>query len=842
MNENEWKSVFILLSIITIIISITSITLVQTTDNGLTQEQATLLKNLADKTGFSDSGCFLAECFSDQFIPHLNKYNLASIPFQASKGIVSCTTLLSQTMVANSNGLSSVEISSDGVVLSNSIGVSNLLFGSIHLTSQVNETLDIQPGLIQSSEPLLLNCNVSLNDNTTFEVGHFTTTLRLALNPSNGTIVYDTDLLQVFFYQGNSWVAITSGIGIQTVVNDGTGVGIYNPPVIGTTLHLNSLTHDSNVTIAPASGGNIQIGTNATSNNTINTIVLRDGTNSFQAGTVSLITSSSVTAAAQSKVTGDTNQRFLLSTDGTMLWGTGSAVGDTTLSRSGINVLTTSGNFIVTGSEFVAQYEVIGSITTPLNTTNGDVTARRLMIGTDTLLSRSRGKFAIINGTEVITAPDPANTTVIGISLSPIFAPTFTLSGGLLTGTNMTSTLSGNNAVTSPIIGASAMTILTGSGDMSNICGLYASSMISGNSASNHGLLVVSVSAGFGGSGYNIGDILSVSGGTGGTITVATLVGSAVSTITITHPGSGYGVPPLLNQTTTALTGSGTGAQVDITGRGSTSISASYGLQAQGISGIGTFVTPTVTLCSAIQIVDSNTGSGPITLPTQNGVDISNLTAATGTNTGMIVRAFTGGTGGTIGTNLGINILGFTGAAISNVGIRIAESKNAGTLNTCLQFVTQSTASSGGMLFGSGADAIKANLYRSGAGLLRTDGEFQALHFLCTSLVPTIAGGTGLGTGAINSITGTDAGMQISFTVAGSPLANLILFIVTYNVPYSSTAQFVVYSPANAAAASIAVTQTPFVSVNTAATFTFRSNTAGALVNGTYIFNFSVRA
>lgn len=66
-----------------------------------------------------------------------------------------------------------------------------------------------------------------------------------------------------------------------------------------------------------------------------------------------------------------------------------------------------------------------------------------------------------------------------------------------------------------------------------------------------------------GGSGYAVGDILSLNGGTGGRVRVATIAGSAVATVTLLDVGSGgYSVTTVA---TTAVTGSGTGATIAIT-------------------------------------------------------------------------------------------------------------------------------------------------------------------------------------------------------------------------------------------------------------------------------------
>ncbi len=57
------------------------------------------------------------------------------------------------------------------------------------------------------------------------------------------------------------------------------------------------------------------------------------------------------------------------------------------------------------------------------------------------------------------------------------------------------------------------------------------------------------------GSGYNVGDILTLSGGTtAATVTIATLSGTGVATVTITTGGAGYSVSDALTSTVTTIT------------------------------------------------------------------------------------------------------------------------------------------------------------------------------------------------------------------------------------------------------------------------------------------------
>lgn len=69
------------------------------------------------------------------------------------------------------------------------------------------------------------------------------------------------------------------------------------------------------------------------------------------------------------------------------------------------------------------------------------------------------------------------------------------------------------------------------------------------------------IHSGSAGSGYIVGDILAVSGGTGGTVKVATVSSGAILTLVVSNPGSGYS-----NGSNISVSGgSGTGATIDIT-------------------------------------------------------------------------------------------------------------------------------------------------------------------------------------------------------------------------------------------------------------------------------------
>lgn len=76
----------------------------------------------------------------------------------------------------------------------------------------------------------------------------------------------------------------------------------------------------------------------------------------------------------ESRVTADANARWFSRADGRMLWGTGAAVADTNLYRSGINTLTTDGAFTVGGGVSAASVAAGSVTTTGAVVVGGDLT------------------------------------------------------------------------------------------------------------------------------------------------------------------------------------------------------------------------------------------------------------------------------------------------------------------------------------------------------------------------------------------------------------------------------------------------------------------------------------
>lgn len=132
--------------------------------------------------------------------------------------------------------------------------------------------------------------------------------------------------------------------------------------------------------------------------------------------------------------------------------------------------------------------------------------------------------------------------------------------------------LSGNsasaNAITSPTYAISFV------GDAAQSIGVEANTTaVAGANLSLNGgassiTSISTIGAIVAGNGYNVGDVLTLSGGTGGTCTVATLTGGAgsgVATVTITTVGAGYSTGV---KTTTVSPAGGTGCTINITAIG----------------------------------------------------------------------------------------------------------------------------------------------------------------------------------------------------------------------------------------------------------------------------------
>lgn len=458
-------------------------------------------------------------------------------------------------------------------------------------------------------------------------------------------------------------------------------------------------------------------------------------------------------------------------------------------------------NVLNVGNEIINGYLKVGTVSPPINVTIGDITGVRLMIGQEVAFSATAGRFAIFNGVLTDTAAGNVNAMVF----APTAAPAGTSSSSLV-GTLMTLATANNQAFVGSLTGAKMQAIITGSGDMTSTIGCFSNVQVTGNQASNHGLLTVSVAVG--GAGYLVGDVLTVNGGTIlGTVQVTTIApGGVVLTVTIITPGTNYGVPPIVGLTTVG--GTGAGCTITLLTRASSSFTNVIGHQVQALNANGAFTTASIPTATGLQVMDIDVGSGPNSVATQVGVDIRAQTKAT-TNT---------------------------------IGLRIAPPTTA-TNNYSLQFSPAVTTPAGGITWDN-----DVNLYRLSSTQLKTDRDFVARHLLCGSTpIPTVVAGTGTGNPVVGtpvtvSANSNDQGMQITIVTTAAPAVNATIFTLTFATAFPNTVSAVVFSPRNTTASALSGNQKPFVSAESTTTFTFRSNGTALAAGATYIYNFAVRA
>ena len=149
---------------------------------------------------------------------------------------------------------------------------------------------------------------------------------------------------------------------------------------------------------------------------------------------------------------------------------------------------------------------------------------------------------------------------------------------------------------------------------------------------------------------------------------------------------------------------------------------------------------------------------------------------------------------------------------------------------------TESTNSSSGAIVISGGAGIAKNL-NVGGNLSVTEANIK--HLKGTSATPTYLLGSGAGNTPTNvSFTGTDLSGNITFKTSSGLMANSSIFNLSYATPYS-TAPAVVFSPANAASASLYSTQSVWIYSGTTY-FSIISGSGGLLNNTTYSWNYIV--
>lgn len=267
---------------------------------------------------------------------------------------------------------------------------------------------------------------------------------------------------------------------------------------------------------------------------------------------------------------------------------------------------------------------------------------------------------------------------------------------------------------------------------------------------------------------------------------------------------------------------------------------------------IGSGGTPTVASLTAGTGITITPGAGSITIST-NGNASTILGDVTGT-----LEASTVSTVGTSSAALvhSAELLANAATDSNTAGTIVKRSAGGSFSATLIETIGALAASSvfkarvsgdGSERFAIAADGGMAwnsdsTFFRSAVNRLRTNGEFQALHYLCVSGTPTAVSGAGAGIGGSVSVTGNDSGMQVTVNTGLLPVLSATIFTLTYATPYSSATTYPVFSPASSSAALLSGTSMVHVSAASSTTFTFRSGTIGLIATTTFVWNFSVQA
>lgn len=499
--------------------------------------------------------------------------------------------------------------------------------------------------------------------------------------------------------------------------------------------------------------------------------------------------------------------------------------------RGGNNITVTDGpppgTFIIAlndplllpGNERITTFLRIGSLLVPVNTTAGDLSLLRAAIGPNAgAFGATAGEYVQVKGDMSDTSAGTFYGATSQIAASPTGTSTATTTGNVHTmQTQNNSTVN----YTGSIIGEVGSGIHSGSGNITHLIGHSVQTQVAGNAFGTFGVLTVSIAAG--GSGYNVGDILTILGGSNNATWQVTAVGSSppgnVTAVTRVTPGSNYN--PLANPYSTSTSGSGTGAQLTILIRSTGTITSAIALQPQALNALGSFTTGSILRAAGVEVLDNDVGAGPLTINTAVGGDIQSLTQA-------------------ISNNIGVRIFAPTGTAPNRFG---------------LQFAGPSlTTAASGINWANPGTAADTSLYRLAAGLLFTAISQSSRHYICNSAVPTRAIGPGAGTGAGLAVTilagSSDHGLQLTVSTGASVVsaANAIIATITFAVPFPSVSS-VVFSPRSLTAAALAGNQQIWMnrptggSPNATGTmFTVNSGSTALAASTTYIWNIAVKA
>lgn len=128
----------------------------------------------------------------------------------------------------------------------------------------------------------LANLNLSQNELQNARIQNLTTTqINAIASPVDGQIVYDTTVDTLKYYNGTAWVAVDDG-AIKTV----SGTAPIQVSTVGTTATVSIDAADAD-SAGSMSSAHYNLVNGATSSNTVSTLVQRDASGDFSAGTIS---------------------------------------------------------------------------------------------------------------------------------------------------------------------------------------------------------------------------------------------------------------------------------------------------------------------------------------------------------------------------------------------------------------------------------------------------------------------------------------------------------------------------------------------------------------------------
>jgi hypothetical protein len=295
MKDNQLLSILFVLLIMIIFAISFAIAGFNKTNDVLTTEEQTSLKELLNNTYITSTGCLDAKCFTDNFVnPHSE-----TVFFSASEGIVTCQSVNTQE----------IDVGDTLVITPLTLSMSNIL--------KLSST-----GIVSSN---LFQIEASMSVSETFQVGGFTTTERLALVPQDGTIVYDSTVGVLSVYQSGAWFLVSGVSGVVSISSNtlaitgtntdpiidlmpsGIVAGTYQAPTITFNTYGIATSAVSSTVVLGISSSTLTIG-GTSSNPTVNLTPSGIAANSYSLATVTFNTYGIATSAIQNTLSGTANQ------------------------------------------------------------------------------------------------------------------------------------------------------------------------------------------------------------------------------------------------------------------------------------------------------------------------------------------------------------------------------------------------------------------------------------------------------------------------------------------------------------------------------------------------------